>query len=81
VPKSEKRVPSCKKGSVMWGMAKVGGIAALRLFHITGSATQRVLQRKPVAAFLGGGIVLDNGALLDVGAKTAAGAARRRRDE
>jgi len=46
----------------MWRIAKVGGIAALRLFHITGSATQRVLQRKPVAAFLGGGVVLDDGA-------------------
>src|SRR4051794_37876286 len=39
----------------MWGMAKVGGIAALRLFHSICSATQRVLQLDPVADFLGRG--------------------------
>jgi hypothetical protein len=50
----------------MWGMAKVGGIAALRLFHSIRSATQRVLQLDPVAAFLGRGIVQDDGAPLVV---------------
>ena len=50
----------------MWGMAKVGGIAALRLFHSIRSATQRVLQLDPVAAFLGRGGVQDDGAPLVV---------------